>query len=236
MLLTMLMIRPALIGIAAAALGVCGLSLTLVAQQGAATGPPLAVRTSTLDKGFLRQPYHFQLASDGGITPLRWRLASGSLPPGISMTEDGLISGAPTATGNYAFVLTITDSGKPPRHLNYPLTMQVVAPMLLDWNPPAKISGQRIEGGLKVSNQTGVDFDLTIIVLAVAEDGRATAIGYQHFTLKPQTMNFPIPFGEHLPWGAYQIHVDAVAEVAATNAIYRARLVTNGRLRIIQEP
>jgi hypothetical protein len=154
----------------------------------------------------------------------------------MRLSESGLITGAPTATGNFAFVLTITDSGKPPRQLNYPLTLEVVAPMLLDWNPAAKINGQRIEGGLKVSNQTGVDFDLTVVVMAVAEDGRATAIGYQHFTLKPQTINFPIPFGENLPWGAYQINADAVAEVASTKTIYRARLVSNGRLRLLQAP
>ncbi|HEX4423971.1 MAG TPA: Ig domain-containing protein [Terriglobales bacterium] len=230
------MIRPAFTKLAVSVLGLCALGANLAAQQAAATGPPLAVRTSVLDKGYLRQQYHFQLASDGGITPLHWKVATGSLPPGLSISDDGLISGAPTATGNFAIVLTITDSGKPPRQLNYPLTLQVVAPMLLNWNPPAKINGQRIEGGLKVSNQTGVDFDLTIIVMAVAEDGRATAIGYQHFTLKPQTINFPIPFGENLPWGAYQINADAVAEVAATNVIYRARLVSNGKLRLIQGP
>jgi len=217
-------------------LGLCAFSSTMPAQQGAATGPPLAVRTSTLDKGYLRQQYHFQLAADGGITPLKWKLASGSLPPGMTLSEDGLLRGVPTGTGNFPFVVTIIDSGKPPRQLNYPLTLQVVAPMLLDWNPTAKINGQRIDGGIKVSNQTGMDFDLTVIVLAVDETGRATAIGYQHFTLKPQTIDFPIPFGENLPWGAYQVNVDAVAEVAATNTIYRARLVSNGRLKLIQGP
>ncbi len=206
------------------------------AQQAAATGPPLAVKTSTLDKGFLRQQYRFQLVADGGITPLKWKLASGSLPAGISLSEDGLLGGAPTATGTFPFVVTITDSGKPPRQLNYPLSLQVVAPMLVAWNPAPKIVGQRIEGGIKVSNQTGVDFDLTFIVLAVNETGRATAIGYQHFTLKSQTIDFPIPFGENLPWGAYQVNADVVSEVAATNTIYRARLVSNGRLRLIQGP
>jgi hypothetical protein len=217
-------------------MGLGAVSATLAAQQGAATGPPLAVRTSTLDKGYLRQQYRFQLASEGGITPLHWKVATGSLPPGLSLSDDGLITGAPTATGNFAIVLTITDSGKPPRQLNYPLTMQVVAPMLFAWKTPPKINGTRIEGELKVSNQTGVDFDLTVIVMAVAEDGRATAIGYQRFTLKSQTIDFVIPFGENLPWGAYQINADAVAEVASTNTIYRARLVSNGRLRLIQGP
>jgi hypothetical protein len=236
MLLTMMMIRLGMARLALVVLGLWVSGTSMAAQQAAATGPPLAVRTSTLDKGFLRQHYRFQLASDGGITPLRWSLASGSLPRGVTLSDDGLITGTPMATGNFAFVLTITDSGKPPRQLNYPLTMQVVAPMLLDWNPPAKINGQRIEGGLKVSNQTGVDFDLTVVVLAVDESGRATAIGYQRFPLKQQTINFPIPFGENLPWGAYQINVDAVAEVESTNTIYRARLVSNGRLRLIQGP
>jgi hypothetical protein len=227
------MLRSAIIS---GILVLCAFSLAAPAQQAAATGPPLAVRTPTPDKAYLRQQYRFQLASDGGITPLIWKVASGSLPPGLTLSDDGLITGAPKATGNFAFVLTITDSGKPPRSLNYPMTLQVVAPMLLDWNPPAKINGTRIEGGLKVSNQTGVDFDLTIVVMAIAEDGRATAIGYQHFTLKAQTLNFPIPFGENLPWGAFQVNADAVAEVAETNTIYRARLVSNGRLRLVQGP
>jgi Putative Ig domain len=234
--LSMHMIRSVAARTAFVILSMCVAGAFMQAQQAAATGPPLAVRTPTVDKGFLRQAYRFQLASDGGITPLHWKLATGTMPPGLSLSDDGLITGTPTAVGNYAIVLTITDSGKPPRSLNYPLTMQVVAPMLLDWNPAPKINGTRVEGGLKVSNQTGVEFDLTVIVMAIAEDGRATAIGYQHFTLKPQTINFPIPFGENLPWGAYQINADAVAEVASTNVIYRARLVSNGRLKLIQGP
>ncbi len=236
MALSMHMIRSVAARTALVFLSMSVAGASMQAQQAAATGPPLAVRTSTLDKGFLRQPYRFQLVSDGGITPLHWKLATGTMPPGLSLNDDGLISGTPSAVGNFALVLTITDSGKPPRSLNYPLTLQVVAPMLLDWNPAPKINGTRVEGGLKVSNQTGVDFDLTIIVMAIAEDGRATAIGYQHFTLKPQTINFPIPFGENLAWGAYQINADAVAEVASANVIYRARLVSNGKLRLIQGP
>jgi hypothetical protein len=35
--------------------------------------------------------------------------------------------------------------------------------------------------------------------LAVNDIGRATAIGYQHFGLKHETIDFEIPFGENLP-------------------------------------
>ena len=73
-----------------------------------------------------------------------------------------------------------------------------------------------------------------MIVLAVNEHGRATAIGYQHFPLKQNTIDFEIPFGENLTFGSYGVNVDVVGEVAATNSIFRARLATN--VRILQAP
>jgi hypothetical protein len=93
-----------------------------------------------------------------------------------------------------------------------------------------------VEGAVKVSNQTGQDFDFTVIALAVDETGRATAVGYQHFTLKRGTLDFEIPFGENLPHGAYALNLDAVAEVEPTNTIYRARLVTGDKLQVLQGP
>ncbi len=89
---------------------------------------------------------------------------------------------------------------------------------------------------MMVSNQTGQDFDLTVIMMAVNDIGRATAIGYQHFTLKKDTTSLEIPFGENLPRGSYELNVDAVAEVAATNSIYRARLVPNEKFQVQEGP
>jgi hypothetical protein len=42
---------------------------------------------------------------------LTWTLFSGSLPPGISISAGGLLSGTPTANGIYTFVIRATDSG-----------------------------------------------------------------------------------------------------------------------------
>ena len=87
-----------------------------------------------------------------------------------------------------------------------------------------KITGHRLEAAIRVSNQTGDDFDFTFVALAVDETGRATAVGYQRFTLKQNTIDFEIPFGENLPPGHGTCNVDVVAEIAATNTIHRARL------------
>jgi hypothetical protein len=116
------------------------------------------------------------------------------------------------------------------------LVLQVVPPLLLEWKKEARVAANRIDGSVQVSNGTEDDFDLTFIVLAVAENGRAVAIGYQRFPLKTGTTAFEIPFGETLPKGNYVVHVDVVAEVAPTAAIYRARLQTKGPLAVAVGP
>lgn len=211
-------------------------SLASPAQQDAATGPPISVRTTSLPKGYVRQEYRFQLEAQGGISPLKWQVTSGSLPRGVALSEDGLLAGMPSVAGTFHLVVTVSDSGKPAQQRNQELDLQVVAPLLVAWSRDPKVAGKKVEGAIKVSNQTGQDFDLTVIVLAVSESGRATAVGYQHFVLKGNAIDFDIPFGENLPQGAYEVNVDVVAEAAETNTIYRARLVTEKKLQVREGP
>jgi hypothetical protein len=206
------------------------------AQQGAATGEPIVFATAPLPKGFLRQPYHFKLEAQGGITPLRWEVTNGALPEGVELAPDGTLSGAPTEADSFVFVVTVTDSGKPVAQKKKEYTVEVVAPLVVEWSKKPKVTGHRLDAAIRVSNQTGEDFDFTVIALAVNENGRATAVGYQHFTLKKDTDEFEIPFGENLPQGSYDLNVDAVAEVTSTNTILRARLAPSGKLQVVQSP
>ena len=206
------------------------------AQQGAATGEPIVFATAPLPKGFLRQPYHFKLEAQGGITPLRWEVTNGSPPEGIELAPEGTLSGTPIEVDSFHFVVTVTDSGRPVAQKKKEFTLEVVAPLVVEWSKKPKITGHRLDAAIRVSNQTGEDFDFTVIALAVNENGRATAVGYQHFTLKKDTDEFEIPFGENLPQGSYDLNVDAVGEVEATNTIFRARLAPSGKLQVVQAP
>ncbi len=216
------------------------LALTLLgtssAQQGGAIGEPIVLQTTSLPKGFLRQPYHFKLEAQGGILPLRWEITAGAQPPGVDLSIDGNLTGAPTEVDSFHFIVTITDSGKPARSQKKEFTIDVVAPLLVEWSKKPKVNGRRVEGAIKVSNQTDQDFDFTFIALAVDATGRATAVGYQHFNLKKNTDEFEIPFGENLPFGTYDLNADAIAEVAATNTIHRVHLATQEKLQVQQGP
>lgn len=207
-----------------------------MAQQGAASGQPLAIRTVTLPNARLRQTYSFALQADGGILPMKWELVSGDLPPGLQLFSDGVLRGAPTQAGEFSFVVSVRDNGKPPVERNQPLTLKVVTPLLVEWSRPPKVNGQRVEGAIKVTNGTDEDFDLTAVIVAVNEIGRATALGYQHFKLKKNVSEYEIPFGENLPFGNYDLNVDVVGEVPASNAIYRARLAPRDKVQVTQGP
>jgi hypothetical protein len=98
------------------------------------------------------------------------------------------------------------------------------------------VAGNRIEGSVEVSNATPEDIDLTFDVKAVAENGRAAEIGYQHFPLKRGTLGMALPFGETLPFGAYIVNVNVVGEVAKRNAIYRQQLQTPKPLQVTVGP
>ncbi len=221
--------------------GSCLLFCVLLASLSAAkepdnTTPQLTIQTSSLPRGFVHVAYRVELAAQNGITPYKWEVSSGTLPKGLSLTAEGVLEGSPAEAGDFRFVVTVADSAQPAQERTQELLLRILAPLLAKWDRYPKIVGQRIEGALQVSNQTDDDFDLTMIVVAVNDYGRATALGYQHFTLQKNTLDQSLPFGENLPTGSYQVNADVVGEVPALNRIYRAHLVTKERLQIVQQP
>lgn len=212
------------------------LCYSAAAAVGQATIQSLEVRTTTLPKAYVRRSYEARVEAQGGTPPLKWELTEGSLPGGVVFSHDGVLSGIPSETGEFRLTVTVRDSGTPPYERRQQLSLLVVAPLFAEWGRYPKVVGRKIEGSVLVSNQTDNDFDLTVIVLAVNDIGRATAIGYQHFPLKKNTAGIEIPFGDNLPRGAYQVNVDAVAEVPANDSIYRARLVPKEKFEVRVEP
>lgn len=171
----------------------------------------------------------------GGVPVLHWRLEKGALPEGLKLDDSGLLHGSPQRSGEFQFTLSVTDSGKPQQAVQKQFSLRVRSAMTVNWKNPARVNGNRIDGSAEVSNTTPDDIDLTFVVLAVAENGRATAIGYQHFILA-KGMTKDLPFGDTLAHGGYVVHVDAVGEVVKRNLIYRERLQTPGPLQVAVGP
>ncbi len=212
--------------------------LLLLAIYAQAQQPPselLTISAKELPKASLWEPYTFQLQASGGISPYHWRVISGSLPHGLRLRDPGELAGIPDEVAQFEFNVLVTDNSSPPQQQKQKFVLAMETPLTPEWGRKARVNGQRIDGSIKVSNRTGRDFDLTVIVLAVNDIGRATAIGYQHFPLKKDTRNLEISFGDTLSPGNYAVNVDVVGEETISNRIFRARLVT-GKEQVTQGP
>jgi hypothetical protein len=206
------------------------LLLMLATVPGSAQPAPspdsISITTKALPKALLWERYIARLRASGGTEPYHCRVVDSSLPRMLWLSDEGIISGGLNQPGEFEFTVLVRDNSNPPRQAKRKLVLRTETPLTADWSRKAQVNGQRIDGSIKVSNHTGRDFDLTFIVLAVNDIGRATAIGYQRFRLKKDTTDMEIPFGETLSPGKYAVNVDVVGEELLSERIFRARLVT----------
>jgi hypothetical protein len=212
------------------------LCLTTLAFSQQAT-VPLSIATESLAPSLLHQQYRVELKAVGGVPPLQWKISRGNLPDGLDLDPSaGVISGVPAKPGQMDLTISVVDSVGNTMSRDYKI--KVVAPLLIEWSTSPRVEGDQILGSVKVSNGTEDAFDLTVIILAVNEYGKAFALGYQHFDLQPETVDIEIPFGggSNLPVGTYVVHADAVAEVAAKDAVFRGRQQTPTPLVISPGP
>ena len=69
----------------------------------------LTILTTSLPNGTVNKSYSAQLQASGGSTPYAWSITGGALPPGLSMSSSGLISGTSTTAGTYSATFAVTD-------------------------------------------------------------------------------------------------------------------------------
>jgi len=65
---------------------------------------------ATLPDGRVGMPYSQTLTASGGTPPYTFAVAPGSLPPGLSLSSAGVLSGTPTTAGSSTFAVMVTDS------------------------------------------------------------------------------------------------------------------------------
>jgi len=187
----------------------------------------LTITTDSLPSVVAGTHYEVALHANGGVTPYTWQLADGSkLPPGLHLHQhSGRITGTPTDAGEHHFTLALSDVDAPPSQVQREFTVVVVAGLTVEWKRPPAVSGTWISGSLTVANHTARPASLTVIVVAVNDIGRATALGYQQFTIQPQAEQ-EIPFGASPGPGSYFVRVDAVAHFGTGNRTLRAHKQT----------
>jgi large repetitive protein len=91
-------------------------------------------------EGAVGEYYAHEFTGDGGCgpaLPYQFRVLSGALPPGLSLTGDGLLVGIPTQAGSWSFWLELSDEDPPsepwcfPRKSEREFTVNIVAALAI---------------------------------------------------------------------------------------------------------
>ncbi len=120
---------------------------------------------SLLPVGYTCTPYTAELAASYGTEPYIWTLADGSdpLPAGLTLAEDGTISGLLEETGEYTFTVLCTDNSDTPKTDEITVTVSIEVPS----NPSFAVF---FDGGAQVcSANTSAFTELDCYVFVMSE-------------------------------------------------------------------
>jgi hypothetical protein len=72
--------------------------------------PTINITTALPPSLVLGGSYSQQLSASGGSAPYTYAVTAGSLPPGLSLSPSGLLSGVPTSSAIFTFTVTVTEA------------------------------------------------------------------------------------------------------------------------------
>jgi streptogramin lyase len=91
-----------------------------------APAPPLVITPATLPGGTVGTAYSQALTAAGGGDT--YTVTSGALPPGLTLSPAGALSGTPTAAGGFAFTITVASASFASGSQAYALSILAAAP------------------------------------------------------------------------------------------------------------
>ena len=154
---------------------------------------PVPIAPATLPDAFAGQAYEQALAAEAGEPPFTFTLEAGALPPGLTLSPAGVISGMPLATGSYTFTVGVADALGCPGSRGYTLLVGCPAIAVLPASLREAVAGTpygvtlATDGGIPPlawavtggSLPDGLDLDPATGALA----GTPTTVGVAVFTV-----------------------------------------------------
>lgn len=148
---------------------------------------PLQIVTRSLPELTLGVGVNLSLAAEGNkSSPRTWTLASGSLPPGLTLnsgTSSATITGAPTTAGLFSFVVEVTDANG--RAMRRAFSSEVIAPAL-DVTAPRRAAVEGEALAFRVTLSAPTQATVTVLVSTVDD----SAVAGSDFTAVQTTVTF----------------------------------------------
>jgi uncharacterized protein YhjY with autotransporter beta-barrel domain len=103
--------------------------------------PVIVVNPATLANGTAGQAYAASLSATGAVAPYGFAVTAGALPPGMTLSAGGALSGTPTSSGTFNFTVTATDPNGQTGSRAYALVIDVPVLTITPATLPSGIVG-----------------------------------------------------------------------------------------------
>jgi hypothetical protein len=156
---------------------------------------PLATIGPDLPDAISGQAYNYTLTATGGTPPYTWDLAGGALPPNVTLSSTGVLSGTLATAANYSFTVQATDGQGCKSTRAYSISPAMVLPPFPDQGTCVKVESPPLgPDPLAIVGGTP-PFSYSWTVLAGPSTFSDTAAKSLHPTLKPSALeNYLLEF------------------------------------------
>ncbi|MEN3941080.1 Ig domain-containing protein [Prosthecobacter sp. SYSU 5D2] len=167
----------------------------------------LAILTENpLPQGVVNLNYYVEMTLGGGTAPYGWQVQSGTLPAGLSLAANGVLSGRPLAAGDFSFTVAATDAGGYTATRFFNLNVLAIAPVpVVD---PVVFSPSKV----------GANYDFTITASYSPSSYQITGL--------PKGLKFAVSNGRALISGRATTAGTYDVQIVATNATGSSVAVT----------
>jgi hypothetical protein len=139
-------------------------------------GVPLSILPDTLPNGVVGSLYATTILSVvGGVQPYSFSVLGGGLPPGLTISANGILSGSPSGSGTFSFAIRATDAAAATVQRTYSvtianaLTTPLIAQQIIFASPGTQTVGGSLTLSASASSGLAVQFSsLTPAVCAVS--------------------------------------------------------------------
>ena len=156
--------------------------------------PSFTIVTPSLPDALTNQPYTQTISAIGGLNPVTFALAGGSLlPTGLTLDANGTLSGTPTASGMTSFTVQATDGAGLVATQSYTLNVvDMAVNASVSFAQPSQSttdeSTRTVSVALRLDAPSTTTSDTTVTVTLAAT---GTAIAGADFTFTTQSVTFP---------------------------------------------
>ncbi|HTW46492.1 MAG TPA: putative Ig domain-containing protein [Acidobacteriaceae bacterium] len=127
-----------------------------------AAAPAITFTTTSLPAGVVNHSYSATVVATGGAGALTYKVTSGALPAGLTMSTAGSTSGTPTAAGSSSFVVTASDGYGDSQTASLGIVINSTALAISTSSLPDGVVGSAYSQTLSATGGSGAGYAWTI--------------------------------------------------------------------------